>query len=83
MSGLFNIKGIWWRHYVPMFCLTVFLLIPWTRQYFTAVGVRWLYIFFLSFSLSFCLTPLFRWLAYVFGILDRPGGRKDDGHPPG
>lgn len=59
-----------------MLGLAIFLFIPWTRQFFTAMGLRWLYIFFLSFSVSFCSTPLFRWLAYVFGVLDQPGGRK-------
>jgi UDP-GlcNAc:undecaprenyl-phosphate/decaprenyl-phosphate GlcNAc-1-phosphate transferase len=62
-----------------MLSLTVFLFIPWVRHFFTSVGLRWLYIFFLSFSLSFCLTPVFRWLAFGFNILDRPGGRKT--HP--
>ena len=40
------------------------------------MGWRWAYVFSLSFALSFCLTPLFRWLSHRLGILDRPDARK-------
>ncbi|MHC4687378.1 MAG: glycosyltransferase family 4 protein [Planctomycetota bacterium] len=40
------------------------------------MGYRWLYMLFLSFTISFCLTPVFGWLATRLNILDRPGLRK-------
>jgi len=76
MSGIFNIMGIWWHHYTPMALLTAFVLLPWTKNFFSEKGWRWLYIFFLSYGLSFCLTPIFRWLAYRFAVLDMPEARK-------
>lgn len=76
VSGKFNLTGIWWRHYVPMFIITLILLLPFTRSVFSEVGWRWVYILSLSLSLSFCLTPLFRWVALRFEILDKPNARK-------
>lgn len=40
------------------------------------MGLRWLYIFLFSFSLSYLLTPLMRLIALKVNILDNPGGRK-------
>jgi UDP-GlcNAc:undecaprenyl-phosphate/decaprenyl-phosphate GlcNAc-1-phosphate transferase len=77
VSGIFNIRGIWWRHYIPILILNAVLLIPQSREAFSYMGWRWAYIFSLSFALSFCLTPLFRWLSYRLGILDRPDTRKN------
>lgn len=53
------------------------LLAPFSRDYFNEQGVRWLYIVFLSFSLSFCLTPIARWTAYRLFALDIPDRRKN------
>jgi len=76
MSGMFNIKGVWWRHFIPMLILNAVLLMPFVRNAFILVGLRWLYILYVSFAISFCLTPLFRSLAYRFNILDIPDNRK-------
>jgi len=77
VSGIFNVRGIWWRHYVPILLLNAVLLIPQSRKAFIYMGWRWAYVFSLSFALSFCLTPLFRWLSHRLGILDRPDARKN------
>lgn len=77
MSGIFNIRGIWWRHYIPMLILNAVLLMPQSRKAFIYMGWRWAYVLSLSFALSFCLTPMFRWLSHRLGILDRPGTRKN------
>lgn len=77
MSGIFNVRGIWWRHYIPILILNAVLLIPQTHRAFIYMGWRWAYVFSLSFALSFCLTPLFRWLSHRLGILDRPDARKN------
>ena len=53
------------------------LLTPMARRYFNEQGFRWLYIVSLSFTLSFCLTPVVRWVAYKINALDMPDLRKD------
>ena len=58
-----------------LICLVV-LLIPFFRSLFIHSGLRWLYIFLLSVSLSYLLTPLMRLIALRFKILDHPQGRK-------
>lgn len=40
------------------------------------MGLRWLYIFLFSLSLSYILTPLMRSIAIKFNVLDNPNGRK-------
>jgi UDP-GlcNAc:undecaprenyl-phosphate GlcNAc-1-phosphate transferase len=52
------------------------LVLPFFRFYFTYMGLRWLYIFLFSFSLSYLLTPLMRLVALKVKILDNPDGRK-------
>ena len=52
------------------------LLVPYSRNYFVEVGIRWLYILIFSFSLSAVLTPIMRAIALRLGIIDVPGGRK-------
>jgi len=52
------------------------LLIPFFRLYFVRMGVRWLYIFVFSLSLSYLLTPLIRLIAVKLNVLDSPEGRK-------
>jgi len=76
MSGIYNFKGVWWRHFIPMLILNAVLLMPFVRKAFAMVGLRWVYILYVSFAISFCLTPLFRSLAYRLNILDMPGSRK-------
>ena len=76
MSGIYNKQGIWWRHYIPMLMMATVLIIPVVRQTFSIHGLRWVYILALSFSFSFCLTPLFRWLAPTIGAMDIPDSRK-------
>ena len=76
MNGIHNARGIWWRSYIPVLILNAVLLIPQTRRAFIYMGYRWAYVLFLSFALSFCLTPIAIWLSNRLGILDRPGARK-------
>ncbi len=79
MSGICNKQGIVWRHFIPMLMMTCMLAIPSVRQGFSFYGLRSVYMLALSFSFSFCLTPLFRWLAPTLGALDMPDARKDHG----
>ena len=79
MSGIHNRQGIWWRHFIPMTLMVCLLVIPSIRQAFSHYGLRWAYMLLLSFSLSFCLTPLFRWIAPVVGAMDIPDARKQHG----
>lgn len=67
-----------WRRYLyyPVLISIIFLLILQIRQFFFASGWRWIYIFFLSTALSFCLTPLFSRIAEKLDIVDRPDSRK-------
>jgi UDP-GlcNAc:undecaprenyl-phosphate GlcNAc-1-phosphate transferase len=62
--------------YATALIVLVVLLIPFFRSLFIHAGLRWLYIFFLSVSLSYVLTPLMRLIALRFKILDHPQGRK-------
>ena len=62
--------------YTPCIILFLVLIIPYLRRHFTELGLRWLYIFLFSFSLSFILTPVMRWIALRFSILDIPDDRK-------
>ena len=79
MSGPSNKQGIWWRHFIPMLLMTCLLVIPSVRQAFSFYGLRSVYMLALSFSFSFCLTPIFRWLAPTLGAMDMPDARKDHG----
>ena len=56
-----------------IFCV---LVLPFFRFYFTSMGLRWLYIFLFSLSLSYLLTPLMRLVALKINILDNPDSRK-------
>jgi UDP-GlcNAc:undecaprenyl-phosphate GlcNAc-1-phosphate transferase len=56
--------------------LALVLIYPPTRSFFSEIGKRWLYILFLSTALSFCLTPLSRFLALRWKVVDKPDGRK-------
>jgi UDP-GlcNAc:undecaprenyl-phosphate GlcNAc-1-phosphate transferase len=61
---------------LPMIMLFLFLNVPWFRAYLMTVGLRWIYIFLFSFSLSFVLTPVFGRIARRLNILDIPDERK-------
>jgi UDP-GlcNAc:undecaprenyl-phosphate GlcNAc-1-phosphate transferase len=52
------------------------LFLPATRGWFIAHGLRWLFIFLLSFLLALVLTPVARWCARRFALLDVPSLRK-------
>ena len=62
--------------YLMAMTLFVFLALPFFRLYFLNMGLRWLYIFLFSLSLSCLLTPLMRLIALKLRILDYPKGRK-------
>lgn len=65
-SGWYFIPGI----------VTVFLFYPPIREYFDASRFHWFYLFILSLSVSFALTPLVRCLSQNFQFLDVPDHRK-------
>jgi UDP-GlcNAc:undecaprenyl-phosphate GlcNAc-1-phosphate transferase len=46
------------------------------RILFFDSGWRWVYVFLLSISISFCLTPLCSRIANKFGLIDNPDSRK-------
>ena len=73
-----DFSGISLRRIAWYVSLVIFaaLLLPWSRSHFTDVGVRWLYIFLFSFSVSAILTPVMRIIALKLKIVDIPGGRK-------
>jgi UDP-GlcNAc:undecaprenyl-phosphate GlcNAc-1-phosphate transferase len=52
------------------------LVIPFIRFYFASMGIRWLYIFLFSLSLSYLLTPLMRLIAMKVDAVDTPDERK-------
>jgi UDP-GlcNAc:undecaprenyl-phosphate GlcNAc-1-phosphate transferase len=68
-----NIK---WYFYVSTAVLAGILLMPQVREFFYSIGWRWAHILSLAFSLSFCLNPLFAWVANKLNILDIPDTRK-------
>ncbi|MBU4343799.1 MAG: undecaprenyl/decaprenyl-phosphate alpha-N-acetylglucosaminyl 1-phosphate transferase [Desulfobacteraceae bacterium] len=73
-----NFTGISFRRIGWCIALVIFavLVLPWSRFYFTDLGIRWLYILLFSFSLSAILTPVMRLVALKLKIVDVPGGRK-------
>ena len=79
MSGIYNRQGIWWRHYIPMLIMVFLLIVPSVRSTFNSYGLRSVYMLALSFSFSFCLTPIFRWAATAVGAMDIPDARKNHG----
>ena len=62
--------------YAVALIILVLLIIPFFRSLLMNAGVRWLYIFLLSLSISYLFTPLMRLIALKFDILDYPHGRK-------
>jgi UDP-GlcNAc:undecaprenyl-phosphate GlcNAc-1-phosphate transferase len=66
------------------FLATLFFLLlaaPPVREWWFRGGGRWLYIFLFSFCLSYLLTPLFRYIAKEYGIMDYPDKRKTHAKP--
>jgi UDP-GlcNAc:undecaprenyl-phosphate GlcNAc-1-phosphate transferase len=49
---------------------------PQVRFFFSQIGLRWAHILCLSFTLSFCTTPVFAGIAKKLNILDIPDARK-------
>ena len=76
METRFFSSGFERNAYVIMAFLLVALVMPPIRTFFSDIGLRWLYIFMLAMSLSYALTPIFRWIALRVGILDTPDARK-------
>lgn len=66
----------WWHLYIPMMIFLGVLFSPGVKVRFAQVGERWLYILATSFVVSFCMTPIFGWIAERLGILDIPDERK-------
>jgi UDP-GlcNAc:undecaprenyl-phosphate GlcNAc-1-phosphate transferase len=56
--------------------LNVNLLLYIVSAVFAFIGWRWAHILCLSFSLSFCMNPVFAWVAKRLNILDIPDARK-------
>jgi UDP-GlcNAc:undecaprenyl-phosphate GlcNAc-1-phosphate transferase len=52
------------------------LFMPQVRGFFSSSGWRWAHILCLSSSLSFCMNPVFAWIAKKLNILDIPDARK-------
>jgi UDP-GlcNAc:undecaprenyl-phosphate GlcNAc-1-phosphate transferase len=52
------------------------LFMPQVRGFFSSIGWRWAHILCLSFSLSFCMNPVFARIAKRLNILDIPDARK-------
>jgi UDP-GlcNAc:undecaprenyl-phosphate GlcNAc-1-phosphate transferase len=62
--------------YICSALLALSLFLPLVRGFFSDIGWRWAHILCLSFSLSFCLNPIFAWIAKKLNILDIPDARK-------
>ncbi|MEE8397713.1 MAG: MraY family glycosyltransferase, partial [Desulfobacterales bacterium] len=64
------------RVYIPALIASAILVVPSVRLSFFDIGWRWFYVLLISFAFSFCLTPIYGWIARRYDILDRPDGRK-------
>ncbi|MGD9026336.1 MAG: hypothetical protein PVG52_15905, partial [Desulfobacterales bacterium] len=62
--------------YMMVAVLACVLLMPPVRDYFSDTGLRWAHILCLSFTLSFCMNPVFAGIAKKLNILDIPDARK-------
>jgi UDP-GlcNAc:undecaprenyl-phosphate GlcNAc-1-phosphate transferase len=65
-----------WLFYIAAVVATGILLLPHVRLFFYEIGWRWAHILSLSFTLSFCMNPVFARLAKKLNILDTPDARK-------
>ncbi|NOY70504.1 MAG: undecaprenyl/decaprenyl-phosphate alpha-N-acetylglucosaminyl 1-phosphate transferase [Deltaproteobacteria bacterium] len=68
--------GRWLFLQVTVFVFLCLLLAPKVRCEFTEAGLRWLFMLVFSFSVAFCLTPVFAAIARKFNIMDMPDARK-------
>jgi UDP-GlcNAc:undecaprenyl-phosphate GlcNAc-1-phosphate transferase len=77
-AGLFALKDSLPLRIFYLVALAIFgvLVLPISRSCFAYMGLRWLYIFLFSFSLSYLLTPLMRIVALKTEIIDDPDHRK-------
>ena len=62
--------------YIVSAVFAFILFMPQVRGFFSNIGWRWAHILCLSFSLSFCMNPVFAWVAKRLNILDIPDARK-------
>src|ERR671924_1454421 len=71
------------RRWMPLglLAVVVVLLLPAVREIFIIEGLRWLYIFLVSFSLSLVATPLTIQFALRWGLVDHPAARKVHDNP--
>lgn len=76
MKVRFKLMGTSLYVYVPALIVSGILLMPPVRFFFFEIGWRWLYVLLISFVFSFCLTPIYGWIARRYGILDKPDARK-------
>ena len=76
MIKFINNRLIWRHFFWPAVLFLCVLLVPQIRRLFLDFGWRWVYVLFLSFAISFCLTPVSGWLAKRLDIIDRPAERK-------
>ncbi len=59
-----------------IFLFLMFLLMPGIKKGFASNHLLWLYILVLSYTIANVATPLVRFVATRFRIIDKPGGRK-------
>lgn len=76
MSQSSDVKRIQVIGLAGVFIWIIVLAMPPVRRYFLDIGLRWVYVYIISFSFTFCLTPVFKWLAEKLGIYDLPDDRK-------
>jgi UDP-GlcNAc:undecaprenyl-phosphate GlcNAc-1-phosphate transferase len=65
-----------WFLYISSGVLACILFLPQVRAFFSQIGWRWAHILCMSFTLSFCMNPVFAWIAKRLNILDLPDSRK-------
>ena len=71
-----NSLDINWFLYIALAILAAVSLLPQIQGFFIKIGWRWAHILCLSFTLSFCMNPVFILLARKLNILDIPDNRK-------
>ena len=64
-----------WYYFLAVLMLA-FVFFPATRHFFVHSGRRWLYILVLAFSFSGLTTPICRFCAMNWGLVDKPSGHK-------
>ncbi len=64
-----------WAGWIGLIVLGL-LLLPAVREFYIVEGRRWLYIFLVSSSLAFSLTPFLIDMGIRWGLVDQPSARK-------